>query len=231
MKRSANFSIPWLRASVTARAGICGSSAPRGGRVTAPKRHSSNCWVASKCWTKSARSAPKSAPNVPRKTARQWKTPMPKHRRRRTALLTRLRVKKRLRVETRTSSSPRSQNFDRILQDAKRGAIFGSLLHSRKLHPCHSPGEAGLAHLLEHFFHLSVLAEQVVDFLHAGAGAAGNALAAAAVDGFVMVALVSGHGIDDGLDAVDLLFVNLVGSLLQAGERADTGQHSDETLQ
>jgi len=47
---------------------------------------------------------------------------------------------------------------------------------------------------------------------------------AAAVDGFVMVALVSGHGIDDGLDAVDLLFVNLVGSFLQAGKSANTGQ-------
>src|ERR1700730_10101269 len=104
------------------------------------------------------------------------------------------------------------------------------LLHSRKLHPCHSAGETWFAHLLEHFFHLSVLAKQVVDFLHAGSGAAGNAFAAAAGDGFVMIALVSGHGVDDGLDAVDLLVINLVSRFLQAGKRADTWQHADETL-
>src|SRR6202795_4603008 len=91
------------------------------------------------------------------------------------------------------------------------------LLHSRKLHPCHSPREAGLAHLLEHFFHLGVLAKQVVDFLHARAGAAGNAFAAAAVDRFVMVALVSGHGIDNGLEAVYLLFLNSCGGSSWAG--------------
>ena len=50
--------------------------------------------------------------------------------------------------------------------------------------------EAGLAHLLEHLSHLRVLAQQIVHFLHAGAGAAGDALAAAAVDDFVMQALV-----------------------------------------
>src|SRR6266404_3508975 len=121
---------------------------------------------------------------------------------------------------------------DRILSVSKMGSrILAPLLHSWKLHPSHSPREAGLAHLLEHFFHLSVLTEQVVDFLHAGAGAAGNAFAAAAVDGLVMVAFVSGHGIDDGFDAVDLLFVNFVGGFLQAGKRSDTGQHAHETLQ
>src|ERR1700690_3774509 len=56
-------------------------------------------------------------------------------------------------------------------------------LHSGKLHPRHSPRKAGLAHLLEHFLHLRILAEQVVDFLHAGAGAAGDAFAAGAVCG------------------------------------------------
>ena len=49
--------------------------------------------------------------------------------------------------------------------------------------PAMPPRKAGLAHLLEHFFHLRILPKQIVDFLHAGAGAAGDALAAAAVDG------------------------------------------------
>ena len=64
-------------------------------------------------------------------------------------------------------------------------------LNPRKLHPRHAPREARLAHLLEHFLHLRVLAQQIVDFLHTGAGAAGDAFAAAAVDGFMMVALVA----------------------------------------
>src|SRR6266852_3244298 len=46
----------------------------------------------------------------------------------------------------------------------------------------------------------------------------------------LMASFVSGHRIDDGLDAVDLFLVNLVGRFLQAGKRADAGQHSDQAL-
>src|SRR5258708_28658711 len=113
----------------------------------------------------------------------------------------------------------------------KGGAVFGPFLHSGNLNPRHSSRKAWFTHLLEHFSHLSVLAEQVVDFLHAGSRTAGNPFAAAAVDGFVMVALVSGHGIDNGLDAIDLLFVNLVRGFLQAGKRTNTKQHADKALQ
>src|ERR1017187_4489307 len=103
-------------------------------------------------------------------------------------------------------------------------------LYSRQLHPRHSASETGLAHLLEHLFHLRVLAEQVIYFLHSGAGAAGDAFAPAAVDHFVMIALVHRHRIDNGLDAVDLFFVHAVGGFLQAGERTDAGQHSHQAL-
>src|SRR3954463_8143465 len=40
--------------------------------------------------------------------------------------------------------------------------------HSRHLHAGQFAGEAGLADLLEHLSHLSILAEQIVHFLHAG---------------------------------------------------------------
>src|SRR5260370_23022379 len=93
----------------------------------------------------------------------------------------------------------------------------GDHLHARKFHPRHTTRKTRLAHLLEHFFHLRVLPEQVINFLHAGAGAASNALSAAAVDGFVMVSFVSGHGIDDGVDAVFLFLVDLVGGVLPPG--------------
>src|SRR5271165_1542321 len=101
-----------------------------------------------------------------------------------------------------------------------------ALLHPRQLHPRQPAREAGLAHLLEHLLHLRVLAKQIVYFLHGRAGAAGDAFAAVAVDDFMMVAFVRGHRIDDGLDAVDLLLVDIVGGLLQAGERSDRGQHA-----
>jgi len=42
------------------------------------------------------------------------------------------------------------------------------------------------AHGLEHFAHLGVLAEEVVDLLDGGSGAAGDALAAATVDDLVV---------------------------------------------
>src|ERR1700675_4384404 len=103
-------------------------------------------------------------------------------------------------------------------------------LHSRQLHPRHPSGETGLAHLLEHLFHLRVLAEQVIHFLHGGSGAAGDAFAAAAVDHFVVIALMHGHRVDDGLDAVDLFFVHAVGSFLEAGKRTDRGQHAHQAF-
>src|SRR6202041_2371511 len=57
----------------------------------------------------------------------------------------------------------------------------GPQLHSRQLHPPHPPREAGLAHLLEHLFHLRVLAKQVIHFLDGGARAAGDAFTAGAL--------------------------------------------------
>jgi len=63
-----------------------------------------------------------------------------------------------------------------------------------------------------------VLAEEVVDLLDGGAGAEGDALAAAAVDDGGVVALLGGHGVDDGLDAGELGLVDIGGGLLHAGE-------------
>src|SRR5260221_171940 len=107
------------------------------------------------------------------------------------------------------------------------GAVLGPFLHSGNLHPRHSSRKAWFTHLLEHFSHLSVLAEQVVDFLHAGSRTAGNPFAAAAVDCFLMVAFVSGHWIDNGLDANYLPFVNLFRGFFQAGKRTNTKQPAE----
>lgn len=81
------------------------------------------------------------------------------------------------------------------------------------------------AHGFEHFAHLGVLTEEVVDLLNGGSGAAGDALAAAAVDDLVVAALLSGHGVDDDLDAVELALVDVVDGLGHAGKGADRGQH------
>src|SRR5260370_35670781 len=59
------------------------------------------------------------------------------------------------------------------------------ILHSWQLHPSETACEAGFAHLLEHLLHLGILTKKLVYFLNAGAGAAGNALAAAATGDFV----------------------------------------------
>src|SRR5271170_8090433 len=56
-------------------AATCALSALDGAKVTAPITPSSNSWAAKNCSTKSARSAAKPAPNVPKKRSEPWKRP------------------------------------------------------------------------------------------------------------------------------------------------------------
>ena len=92
----------------------------------------------------------------------------------------------------------------------------------------HLLGQAAFAHLLEHLAHLRVLAEEHVDVLHAGAGAGGDALAARAGDDLVIAALVRGHGVDDGFEADELLFIHILRGLGHSGEGADAGEHLED---
>lgn len=89
---------------------------------------------------------------------------------------------------------------------------------------------ASAADRFEHFAHLGVLAEEVVDLLDRCAGAGGDAFAAGAVDEFVVLAFLVGHGVDDGFDAGELRFVDVFGGLLHAGEGADGGEHLQDRL-
>ena len=85
--------------------------------------------------------------------------------------------------------------------------------------------------MLEHLSHLGVLAQQVVNFLDAGAGSACDAFAAAAIDDLMMQALVLSHRIDNCFYPVKLFFVHFVGVLLHSGEWTNAGQHSHQTLE
>src|SRR5438128_11520997 len=98
--------------------------------------------------------------------------------------------------------------------------------HSGQLHPCHPAREAAFAHLLEHLSHLRILAEKIIDLLHGGSRTTGNSLTAAAVDHFVMQALVLSHRIDDRFDASDFLLVDIAGGLLQSGGGANDGKNA-----
>src|SRR5580704_19347837 len=75
------------------------------------------------------------------------------------------------RVSRLGADSSRERHFIKHWSVASKSSLRLAtvLLHPRHLHPCQPSGEAGLAHLLEHFFHLRVLAQKVVHFLHAGA--------------------------------------------------------------
>src|ERR1700681_717863 len=135
-------------------------------------------------------------------------------------------------VGLRTSSSTPIQDpircretFDRPRSEARR-----PLLHSRHLHPSQLAGKARLDDLLEHFSHLGVLAQQVVDFLHAGARAPGDTFAPAAVHDFVVEALVLRHRINDCFHPAELFFVDLVSVLLYPGKGTDAGQHAHQVL-
>ena len=90
-------------------------------------------------------------------------------------------------------------------------------------------GEAA-AHAFEEFGHLGVLAEEIVDLLDGGAGAEGDALAAAAVDDGGVVALLGSHAVDDGFDAGELGLVDVGGGLLHASKRAYGRQHFQDGL-
>src|ERR1019366_4879796 len=74
---------------------------------------------------KSARSARKSAPNAPKKTARPWNTPTPKRRRRRIWPLMRLRA--RLRAATRKSSCRSLTVGEGIYPESARASGNGRL--------------------------------------------------------------------------------------------------------
>jgi len=86
------------------------------------------------------------------------------------------------------------------------------------------------AHGFEHFGHLGVLAEEVVNLLHRGAASCGDAFAAAAVDEVGVLALFVGHRVDDGFNAGELAFVDVLRSLSHALEGADGGEHLEDGL-
>jgi len=100
------------------------------------------------------------------------------------------------------------------------------LAHEALLHFGASAG----AHGFEHLAHLGMLLEEVVDLGDLDAGAEGDALAAAAVDDRGVLAFLFGHRVDDGFHALELLFIDRAGGLLEAGEGADRGQHLEDGL-
>jgi hypothetical protein len=91
--------------------------------------------------------------------------------------------------------------------------------------------KSALAYTFEHLPHLRVLAQELIDLLHAGSGAGGDALAAAAGDDLMVVPLFLRHRVDDGFDPGELLLVDLVGHLLHTLEGSDGGQHFHDALQ
>src|SRR5512146_3351157 len=101
-------------------------------------------------------------------------------------------------------------------------------LHSGHFHPSQAFREAWLGHALEHFAHLRVLPEQIVDLLDGGTGTARDSLATRAVDGFVMITLPGGHGVDDGFNANDLFLVHFVVYLLHVREWTDARHHTHD---
>ena len=109
-------------------------------------------------------------------------------------------------------------------------ALFAAHAHGADAAAHHVAGQAAFAHLLEHLGHLGVLAEEIVYVLDLGAAAVGDALAAGAGDDFVVAALFGGHGVDDGFEARELLFVDVLRGLLQAGEGADGGHHLEDAI-
>jgi hypothetical protein len=83
--------------------------------------------------------------------------------------------------------------------------------------------------LLHHAAHVRVLLQDLVHFLDGGAAAAGDSFAALAVDEAIIGAFGGGHGIDDGFDGGEALFVDF-GVFWEIRERADFREHAHELL-
>src|ERR1700684_1294481 len=84
--------------------------------------------------------------------------------------------------------------------------------------PLHS---AALTRTFEHLTHLGILAQQLIHFLHRGSRSARDPLAAASRDNLVLVALLLGHRVDDGLNTVEFAFIHLAPHLPNALKKAD----------
>src|SRR6266702_6931337 len=80
--------------------------------------------------------------------------------------------------------------------------------------PLHSPHhlrKTTVLHSLHHLAHLLELVEQAIDFLHRDTRSSGDAALARGLDDLGPDALGGSHGVDDALDAAQLLFVHLRG--------------------
>src|SRR5699024_3498287 len=84
-------------------------------------------------------------------------------------------------------------------------AHAGPAGHARHRAAAHAP-----AHRPHHLLGLLEALEQLVDLLDGGPGAAGDAVAARAVDDLGVVALLGRHRADDRLDPADLALVEIV---------------------
>ena len=117
---------------------------------------------------------------------------------------------------------------DLALSLATRGSPLstGHPLHPRHLHSRQPARETRLSHLLEHLSHLGILSQKIIYLLYIRPRTSGNPLPPAAVNHFVMQSLVLRHGIDDGLDAIELPLVDFVSMFLQAGKWPDAWQHA-----
>src|SRR5262245_1141657 len=116
------------------------------------------------------------------------------------------------RIDTDTSSPPRKRKPGQALHAAQASLHPLELLH-------HLPG-------------LRVLLQEPVHVLHAGAAAARDPLAAAAVDDVRMASLARCHGRDDGVEAPDVcrLLVQFLGSRT-LHELAEAGNHPEDLVE
>src|SRR4051794_25837093 len=86
-------------------------------------------------------------------------------------------------------------------------------------------GHLALLQAAHQLAHLAELLDELVDLLHGGAGAGGDAGPAAPLDDVRPPPLLLGHREDDRLDAVELLLVDLHLRELVAGE---PGEHPEQ---
>ena len=99
--------------------------------------------------------------------------------------------------------------------------------HSHALEAFHQTlGLSGVGELLGHLLQHLKLLEQTVDVHHLGTGSGGNALFPAGVEHGGILSLIGGHGLDDGLNFGQLLFVHIQIHLFAA----HAGKHRGDVL-
>ena len=99
---------------------------------------------------------------------------------------------------------------------------------SESIHPAKSFPENPTADLFHHFSGLNVLPQELIDLLYGGTASLSDPFSAASINNLMMGPLFGSHGINNGLNVQQFLFIYL--NFGEIFERANLREHGQYLL-